>query len=84
MLTELLPGEDDSLKVAATNAVNTILNIGSVNDAMASRYSAFVRRLSSSSWDNAPFKGHLDSALSNLVASLIPKYPMQSLSIGIT
>lgn len=66
MLTNLLSGEDDNLKVAATNAVTTILNIESINDAMANRYSAFVRGLPVSSWDKAPFRGHLDSALNNL------------------
>ncbi|MGV2291890.1 P-loop NTPase fold protein [Trinickia sp. YCB016] len=68
MLTELLPGEDDNLKGAAANAVTTILNMEPINDAVADRYSAFVTGLPASSWDKAPFKGHLDSALSNLAS----------------
>lgn len=66
MLTELLPGEDDSLKVAAANTLTTILSADPINVAMADRYSAFVTGLPTSSWDKAPFKAHLDSALSNL------------------
>ncbi|AOY99834.1 NTPase KAP [Cupriavidus sp. USMAHM13] len=68
MLTELLPGEDDSLKVAVTNSVTTILSNESINDAMANRYSAFIGGLPASNWDKTPFKGHLDSALSNLAS----------------
>ncbi|OLL32794.1 NTPase KAP [Burkholderia sp. SRS-W-2-2016] len=66
MLTELLPGEDDSLKASAVNTVTTILNKEPINDAMSARYSTFVTGLPASSWDKAPFKPHLDSALSNL------------------
>ncbi|PPK41727.1 KAP-like P-loop domain-containing protein [Trinickia symbiotica] len=66
MLTELLLGEDDSLKAAAANTATTILSTDPINDAMADRYSAFVIGLPAPSWGAAPFKGHLDSALSNL------------------
>lgn len=66
MLTELLPEEDDSLKVATANTLTTILSTDPINVAMADRYSAFVTGLPTSSWDKAPFKAHLDSALSNL------------------
>ncbi len=66
LLTELLPGEDDSLKVAVANTVTTILSTDPIGVAMADRYSAFVTGLPASSWGNAPFRAHLDSALSNL------------------
>jgi len=66
MLTKLLPGEDDSVKAAAANSLTAVLNRESIDDAVATRYSAFVSGLPASSWDKAPFKGHLDSALVNL------------------
>ncbi|SDQ68215.1 KAP family P-loop domain-containing protein [Burkholderia orbicola] len=68
MLTKLLPQEDDSLKVAVMNSVNAILTTEPINDATASRYSAFVDGLAASDWDKAPFKGHLDNALGNLAS----------------
>ncbi|HFT8004937.1 TPA: KAP family P-loop NTPase fold protein [Burkholderia cenocepacia] len=68
MLTKLLPREEDRLKVEVTNSVNAILTKDPINDATASRYSAFVDGLPASDWDKAPFKGHLDSALGHLAA----------------
>lgn len=66
MLTKLLPEEGDSLKVAVVNSLTAILTRETIDDAAANRYSVFCNGLPGSSWDKAPFKGHLDNALTHL------------------